>query len=231
MKNIFSKMVMIMVFAMFNAALLNNALAIEGQEAQLKLAAVKNLDNIGALVKAIEFSDRDEWQKPDEVVKSLNLKPGDVIADIGAGDGYFTKRFARAVSPGGQALGLEISSSKVEYMRKDAERSGLTSYKALLIDSDDPGLKPGSVDVVFMCNTYHHLSNRVKYLKRLSKSLKKNGRIVIVDFYKKPMPVGPSSPDHKLAREVVLEEFQEAGYKFLDDKDFLPHQYYLEFGF
>jgi len=230
MKNIFSKKFIIIVSALFNITLLNNGLAIEGQVTHLKLVTAQNLNNIDAWVKAIEFPDRDEWQKPDEIVQSLNLKPGDVIADIGAGDGYFTKRFAKAVSPGGQALGLEITSSKVEYMRKDAEKSGLNSYKALLIEFDDPGLKPGSVDVVFMCNTYHHLANRVEYLKRLSKSLKTNGRIVIVDFYKKPMPVGPSSLGHKVSKEVVLEEIREAGYKLQDDKDLLPYQYYLEFG-
>jgi ubiquinone/menaquinone biosynthesis C-methylase UbiE len=230
MKNIFSKKVIIIVSALFIITLLNNGLAIEGQGTHLKLVTAQNLNNIDEWVKVIEFPDRDEWQKPDEIMQSLNLKPGDVIADIGAGDGYFTKRFAKAVSPGGQALGLEITSSKVEYMRKDAERSGFNSYKALLIEFDDPGLKPGSVDVVFMCNTYHHLANRVEYLKRLSKSLKKNGRIVIVDFYKKPMPVGPSSLGHKVSKEVVLEEFQEAGYKLQHDKDLLPYQYYLEFG-
>jgi len=230
MKNIFSKRVFIIVTALFNITLLNNGLVIEGQVTHLKLVTAQNLNNIDEWVKVIEFPDRDEWQKPDEIVQSLNLKPGDVIADIGAGDGYFTKRFAKAVSPGGQALGLEITSSKVEYMRKDAERSGLNSYKALLIEFDDPGLKPGSVDVVFMCNTYHHLANRVEYLKRLSKSLKKNGRIIIIDFYKKPLPVGPSSLGHKVSEEVVLEEFQEAGYKLQHDKDLLPYQYYLEFG-
>ena len=230
MKILYSKKLIIIVTALFNIILLNNGLAIEGQETFLKPATAQNLENADVSVKANEFADRDEWQKPDEVVKSLNLKPGDVIADIGAGDGYFTRRFAKAVSPGGQALGLEISSSKVAYLRKDAERSGLDSYKALLLKSDDAGLEPGSMDVVFMCNTFHHLANRVEYLKRLSKSLKKNGRVVIIDFYKKSMPVGPQSLDHKLAREVVLQEFQEAGYKLEDDKGFLPYQYYLEFG-
>jgi len=174
-------------------------------------------------------SGRDEWQKPDEVVKSMNLKPGDVIADIGAGTGYFTRRFAEAVSPGGLALGLEISSSNVESMKKDSERLGLDNYKALLVKTNDPGLDPGSVDVVFLCIAYHHLRNRVDYFKTTSRCLKKNGRVVIVDFYKKQMAIGPS-PSHSVSKEVVLEEMKAAGYKLLRDKDFLQYQYYLEFG-
>lgn len=172
---------------------------------------------------------RDEWQKPDEVVDGLNLKPGDVIADIGAGDGYFTRRFARAVSPGGQALGLEVSSSQVESMSRDADRLGLDSYQAMLVETDDPGFEPRSVDVVFLCNAYHHLRNRVDYFKKVSGGLKKDGRVVIVDFYNKRMEVGPP-PSHTLPRELVLEEMKSAGYKLLNDKDFLPYQYYLEFG-
>jgi cyclopropane fatty-acyl-phospholipid synthase-like methyltransferase len=172
---------------------------------------------------------RDSWQKPDEVVKSLNLKPGDVIADIGAGNGYFTRLFARAVDPGGQALGLEVVSSNVESMRRDAESLGLDSYKAVLVEPDDPGFEPGSMDVVFLCNAYHHLSNRVDYFKKVSGGLKKDGRVVIVDFYNRQMDVGPP-PNHTLAKEVVLEEMKEAGYLLLGEKDFLEYQYYLEFG-
>ena len=172
---------------------------------------------------------RDNWQKPDEVVKSMDLKPGDVIADIGAGDGYFTRHFARAVHPGGQALGLEVVSSNVESMRKDAERLGLDSYKAVLVEPDDPGFEPGSMDVVFLCNAYHHLSNRVDYFKKVSGGLKENGRVVIIDFYNRTMDVGPP-PNHTLAKEVVLEEMKEAGYQLLSDNKFLEYQYYLEFG-
>ena len=230
MKNIFWIKAIIILSALFNLTFLNSESAVEGQGSPWIHATEQKLNYIDVWEKELKFPDRDEWQKPDEVVKSLNLKPGDVIADIGAGNGYFTKRFARAVGPGGKALGLDIVPSKVEYMRKDAERSGLNNYKALIIKSDDAQLDPGSVDVVFLCNTYHHLENRVDYLKRLSMSLKENGRVVIIDFYKKPMPVGPSSSDHKLAKEVVLEEFQEAGYKLQHDKDLLPYQYYLEFG-
>lgn len=229
MKEIFANKVIIVVVALLNTLLLDNVFAMEGQNTHWTIFTKQALEFTHVRVKLSQIPGRDEWQKPDEVVKSLNLKPGDVVADLGAGDGYFTKRFARAVSPGGQALGLEVARSKVEQMQKDAERSGLNTYKAILIEYDDAGLDPGSVDVVFLCNAYHHISNRVDYFKRLSRSLKKNGRIVIIDFYKKQMPVGPSS-DHKLAKEVVLEELKEAGYKLQDDKDLLQYQYFLEFG-
>ena len=186
------------------------------------------LSMVASLVSCQDYG-RDSWQKPDEVMKSLNLKPGDVIADIGAGTGYFTRRFAKAVSPGGQALGLEIVSSNVESMKRDADRLGLDTYMARLVEPDDPGFEPGSVDIVFLCDAYHHLRNRVEYFKKVSRGLKKDGRVVIVDFYNKRMAVGPP-PSHTVAKSVVLEEMKAAGYKLLNDKDFLSYQYYLEFG-
>ncbi len=230
MKNIFLNKVIIIVSALFTIMLIHKVVAVKGQETHKAPATQQKFDNIDVWVKAFEDPERDKWQKPDEVVKSLNLKPGDAVADIGAGTGYFTRRFAKAVSPGGQALGLDIEPSMVQYMEEEAHKLELNNYKALLIKPDNPELDPGSVDVVFLCNTYHHIENRVDYFKRLSKSLKKNGRVVIVDFYKKPLPVGPPSVDHKLSKEVVLEEFQEAGYNLKHDKDFLLYQYYLEFG-
>jgi arsenite methyltransferase len=186
------------------------------------------LSMVASLVSCQDYG-RDSWQKPDEVMKSLNLKPGDVIADIGAGTGYFTRRFAKAVSPGGQALGLEIVSSNVESMKRDADRLGLDTYVARLVEPEDPGFEPGSVDIVFLCDAYHHLRNRVEYFKKVSRGLKKDGRVVIVDFYNKRMAVGPP-PSHTVAKAVVLEEMKAAGYKLLNDKDFLSYQYYLEFG-
>ncbi|HJZ23755.1 MAG TPA: hypothetical protein VJ201_04815, partial [Candidatus Babeliales bacterium] len=79
------------------------------------------------------------------------------------------------------------------------------------------------------CNTYHHIEDRVNYLKKLTGALKSNGRIVIVDFYKKPLPVGPQSVAHKISEEDVKKEFKKAGYRLTRSLDFLPYQYYLEF--
>ncbi|MBI1995464.1 MAG: class I SAM-dependent methyltransferase [Deltaproteobacteria bacterium] len=186
--------------------------------------------DVGRWSQILEGAERDQWQQPDEVMKHLNLKPGDVIADIGAGTGYFTRRFALAVGPQGRALGLEIEASMVEHMKQEARKLNLTNYEARLVKPDGPGLEPRSVDVVFLSDAYHHISNRVDYFRKLSRSLKPNGRIVIVDFYKRPLPVGPEAVEDKVSEETVIEELRQAGYRLRKSLNFLPYQYFLEFG-
>jgi predicted methyltransferase len=204
---------------------------VKGQETPKAPATQQKFDNIDVWIEAFKEPRRDEWQKPEEVVKSLNLKPGDVVADIGAGNGYFTRYFVKAVSPGGKALGLDIKSTAVQYMKYDADKLESNIYEAHLVKPDHPELEPGSVDVVFLCNTYHHIENdRVDYFKRLSESLNKNGRVVIVDYYTKQLPRGATLSCTPVSKEVVIEEFREAGYNLKYDKDFSQYQYYLEFG-
>ena len=192
--------------------------------------SAQRFNNIEFWVKAFEDPARDEWQKPDEVIKTMGLRRGDVVADLGAGTGYFTRRIAVAVGPEGKAFGLEVEPAMVEYMKKDAEKLHLSNYVAKLVKYDDPLLEPQSADVVFVCDTYHHIKDRVNYLKRLSKGLKTGGRVIIVDFYKKELPVGPRDLEHKLSEETVLKEFQEAGYRVLRTHCVLPYQYFIEFG-
>lgn len=186
-------------------------------------------DDADKWVRIFEDPRRAEWQQPDKVVEVMDLKPGDVVADIGAGTGYFTRRFARTVGPGGRALGLDIETSLVNYMNEDAIKLNLKNYEARVVKPDNPELGTNSVDVVFLCNTYHHIENRIDYFKSVSKALKPGGRVVIVDFYKKDLPVGPP-PDHKMSQKAVRKELQQAGYKLIRSHDFLPYQYFLEFG-
>lgn len=199
------------------------------QEGHHRPSAHHTFEDIEKWIKLFEDPKRKEWQKPDEVVKQLNLKPGDVVADIGAGTGYFTRLFAIAVGPDGKALGLDTEPNMVHYMREDARKRNLTNYIPRLVKPDDPRLELNSADVIFICNTLHHVEDRVNYLKIISKSLKQNGRIVIVDYYKRPLPVGPKSLEMKIAKEQVISEFQEAGYRLKRSLDFLPYQYFLEF--
>jgi ubiquinone/menaquinone biosynthesis C-methylase UbiE len=185
-------------------------------------------NDIDKAVKMFEDPERDTWQKPDEVVKQLQLRPGNVVADIGAGTGYFTRRFAAAVGPSGQALGLDIEASMVAYMTEDAQKHGLAHYTARQVSPHDPQLAPQSVDVVFICDTYHHMQDRVAYVRLLAQALKPGGRVVIVDFQKRPIPLGPPM-EWKLAPETVTEEFRQAGFQLTRSVEFLPYQYFLEF--
>lgn len=190
-------------------------------------ATQQRFDDIDFWVKMFEDPKRDAWQRPQEVVKTMNLKAGNVVADIGAGTGYFTRHLAVAVGPDGSAIGLDIELSMVKYMKEDAKKLNLSNYKARVVGTDDPEIETGSVDVVFLCNTYHHIENRVKYFSHILNSLKENGRVVVVDFYKNT-DFGPPR-DHKMAKETVIEEMKQAGYNLLKSHDLLEQQYFLEF--
>lgn len=177
------------------------------------------------LAWSFEGDDRDRRQKPEEVIKALDLKPGQTIVDLGAGSGYFTWRFAKAVGPQGKVVGLEIESNLVEKLKADASKRGLANYEARLVPTDDPQLDPGSVDVIFLCDTYHHINNRVAYFNKARQSLRQGGRLVILDMVRTQ-----KNTDHSVVREEVIEELQRAGFRLTKEFDFLlPRQHFLTF--
>lgn len=178
---------------------------------------------------AARFEDpaRDEWQRPDYVIGVLSLPPDAKVADIGSATGYFPVRFARAL-PEGFVYGMDIEPALVEYLNQRARDEGLSNLKSLVCPEDDAGI-PEPVDCVFICDTYHHLSDRVAYLRRLTRYLRPGGRVVIVDFHKRDLPVGPRDLAHKLDEGEVRREFQQAGYELLHADEGLPYQYFLIF--
>jgi ubiquinone/menaquinone biosynthesis C-methylase UbiE len=170
---------------------------------------------------------RDAWQRPEAVIERVELDPDMVVADIGAGTGYFAVRLARAV-PAGKVIGVDIEPDMVRYLDERADREGLSNLAAVLGAPDDPRL-PDPVDVVWLVDTYHHLSDRTGYFERLRRNLAGGGRVVIVDFKMGQRPVGP--PERmKVPPDVVIRELAAAGYRVvLDDRTLLPHQYLLVF--
>jgi ubiquinone/menaquinone biosynthesis C-methylase UbiE len=164
---------------------------------------------------------RDAWQKPHEVIRALALRPDEVIADLGAGAGYFTRRFTQHA---GKVYAIDID----EKLLKLAGARAPANLETILAAPDDPRLPVGSVDTIFICDTLHHIANRAAYYPKLKKALKAGGRIVNIDFYKKPLPVGPP-PAMKLSEEEVVAEFQAAGFRLVARFDFLPYQYFLVF--
>jgi len=171
--------------------------------------------------KVLEDPSRDEWQKPHEVVMALGLKSTDAIADIGAGTGYFARRFANHAA---KVYAVDIDRELLAIAGKNAP----ANLETVLAAPDDPHLPERSVDIIFFCDVLHHIENRATYYPTLAKALKPGGRIVVIEFYKKDLPIGPP-PSMKLSDGEVIAEFRNAGFTLARRLDVLPYQYYLFF--
>jgi SAM-dependent methyltransferase len=169
---------------------------------------------------------RDAWQKPDQVVSALGLARGQTACDIGSGPGYFTLRLARAVGPSGFVFAVDVEARMLQALRERLEKVRVRNVAPVLALSDDPLLPPGVCDVVLVVDTYHHFPDRAAYLQRLRRSLKPRGRIVNIDYHRRPTPVGPPL-DHRVARETFLGEAKAAGLALAAEQTFLPYQYFL----
>jgi SAM-dependent methyltransferase len=168
---------------------------------------------------------RDEWQKPHEVIQALALKSGDVVADIGAGTGYFSVRLAHML-PEGRVYAVDAEPDMVKYLGERAQKDGLANMRAVQATPGDAKL-PERVDLVLFVDVYHHLHDRPHYLERLRGSLKPGARIAVIDF-RPDSPVGPPA-DGRVAPDTVKSEMQRAGYAPDTQRDFLPYQYFLVF--
>lgn len=171
---------------------------------------------------------RDTWQKPDELVAALAIEPGTVVADVGAGTGYLSRRLSRAVGPEGTVFAVDPEPSLVEHLRERAEREATPNVIPVLASKDNPRLPARGVDLVLVLDTYHHIGDRRAYFRALKGALRAGGRLAVIDWHKRPLPVGPE-PDHKLAREQVVDELTAAGWTLTSEPEILPYQYFLIF--
>ena len=168
---------------------------------------------------------RDAWQKPHEVIQALGLKSDAVVADIGAGTGYFAVRFADRV-PGGRVYGVDTEPDMVKYLTERTKREKRNNVIAIAGAPDDPRL-PEKADLILMVDVFHHIDDRPSYFRRLRASLKPGGRIAIIDF-RLDSPDGPPKAA-RIAPERVIAELKGAGYTLAREHGFLPNQYFLIF--
>lgn len=185
-------------------------------------------DDVEQWTKVFDDPGRDAWQRPDEIVRALELRTGAAVADLGAGTGYFSKRLATAVGPDGVVFAVDVEPNLVAYLRARAEREKTPNVVPILASTSNPRLPPRSCDVVLVVDTYHHIDDRLTYFQRLRRVLRSGGRVAIVDWQKRPLPVGPEMA-HKLDRAVVVEEMKTSGYRLVGEPDVLPYQYLLLF--
>ncbi len=182
-----------------------------------------DFSDIPRYVKAFESPDRDAWQKPDDVVSLLQLWPGNVVADIGAGTGHFEPRLAKAVGATGRVLALDVEPHMVTYLKRRVKREGLGNVTVQKVAARDPGLADGSVDRLLVVNTWHHLPERARYASALNRALRPGGFVVVVDFTAES-PEGP--PAHaRLSPATVIAELQAGGFSARTVEESLPLQY------
>jgi ubiquinone/menaquinone biosynthesis C-methylase UbiE len=185
-----------------------------------------NPEDLDSYIAKMEDPSRAGWQKPDEVVRALSLRPGQAACDIGAGPGYFTFPVARAVGETGRVHAVDVDPRILDSLRQRLRRTDLRNVTPVLALSDDPLLPPAACDLVLIVDTYHHFPDGPAYLRRLARSLKPGGRIANIDFHKRELPVGPP-PEHKLTREEFLSQAKAAGLALVEEHTFLPYQYFL----
>lgn len=167
--------------------------------------------------------ERDAWQRPDEVIAALKLPADAIVADVGAGTGYFAVRLARAV-PQGRVYAVDLEPEMVTHLEQRAKEEELTHLHAVLAMPDDAQL-PEPVDAVLLVNTYHHIGERTAYFRALAKSIKPDGRLAVIDF-RMDSPIGPPRSGRIDAQQAIT-ELGAAGYRVVERHDFLPHQYFV----
>jgi ubiquinone/menaquinone biosynthesis C-methylase UbiE len=183
-----------------------------------------NRSSVNDLATRFESKERDEYQKPDRVMAYLGDVEGLTIMDLGAGTGYFSVRLA---SKGAKVIAADVSDEFQEFLRKRMNSEGLSNIELRKVPYDNPLLKQYEVDMVLIVNTYHHIDDRAQYFRKVRQGTKPEGELVIIDFFKTPMPVGPK-PEHKISIDEVIAELRAAGYSSFEiDVDLLPYQYLI----
>jgi len=176
----------------------------------------------------LESPKRDQWQMPERVLAALRVSEGQVVADIGAGGGYFTEKFSRRVGTNGHVYATDVQDVMIRKLTKRVKRRGLGNVTVVRGDFDDPRLPAGVCDLAFFSSVYKEISDRATFLKRLHPVLKPAGRVAILEY--RPDADAPGPPRaYRLPEAQVVAELEEAGYRLVERFDFLPREYFLVF--
>lgn len=185
-----------------------------------------NPEDLEAYLAKLEDPERLAWQKPDQVVAALALRPGDVACDVGVGPGYFALRIARAVAPAGRVHAIDVEPRMLDILARRVADARIANVRPILAREGELGLPPEACAAILTVNTFHHLPDRPRALARLAARLAPGGRLAVVDFHAGELPVGPP-PEHKVSREGFLEAARDAGLEVLREETFLPYQWFF----
>ena len=175
-------------------------------------------------ITTLEGSQRVSGQKMDQVLAHLSLKPGMMVADIGAGSGLFTRPLAKAVAPSGKVYAVDIQQGLLDYINTRAQEENIHNIQTVLGEFDDPKLPARNIDLAFINDVLHHIEHRAVYLKALGRYVKPNGRIAIIEMNKSdPNTAHKNQPELLVGRDEILAWMSEAGFKLAEEhSDLFP---------
>jgi 2-polyprenyl-3-methyl-5-hydroxy-6-metoxy-1,4-benzoquinol methylase len=188
---------------------------------------VKPFEDTAKYIAFLERPDRAAWQKPDAVVAALGLTGQEIIADVGAGSGYFAFRLARAL-PRGKVIALDVEPEMIRHIHHQVMTRGVHNLTTAFATPDDPSV-PAETDLVFMCDVLHHVADRPAWLGKLSAEMKPGARLALIEFKEGKLPEGPPE-SVKLPRAQLIALATRAGLILDGEKpDLLPYQNFLTF--
>lgn len=172
--------------------------------------------------------EREAEEEPDKALESIGIRKGDVIADVGAGVGYFTWRMAALAGPSGKVYSTDLQPEMLERLRRNMAARGIRNVEPVLGAVDDPRLPANSLDLIFLADVYHEFSHPQQMLQKLREALKPEGRLVLLE-YRKEDPAVPIRPEHKMSVDEVKAEIEPEGFRLDKTLATLPRQHILIF--
>jgi predicted methyltransferase len=190
-------------------------------------AASHTFDDPAAYARAWENPDRDTWQRPEDLVHALGVKPAMAVADIGTGTGYLLPHLTRAVGPTGRVLAVDIAPEMLAWVEERAQRENLTQVETVVARDSVSGLPAASVDRAIMINVWHHIADHDAYARDLHRALREGGVLFIVEAH--PDSTAPGGPParYRMAPEAVIRQMQNAGFRASLDPFEIDRQYVI----
>jgi SAM-dependent methyltransferase len=189
--------------------------------------SLRPFEDVEKYIAFLDRPDRDKWQKPGEVIASLGLTGKETVLDLGAGSGYFTFRFAKAL-PGGKVVAADTEPEMIRHIHHKAMTEGIRNIEPKLVKPDDPAV-PADADLVFLCDVLHHVTDRAAWLAKLDAEMKSGARLVVIEFKEGDLPEGPPKAA-KIPRAEIVRLVAGAGLVLDSERpDLLPYQMLLVF--
>ena len=188
---------------------------------------MRPFEEVADYIAFLERADRSVWQKPDEIVAALNLTGDETVLDLGAGSGYFTFRFARAL-PRGLVLATDTEPEMVRHIHHQVLAEGLDNVRVEFVQPGDPAV-PAATDLVFICDVLHHVPAPGDWLRKIAEQLRPGARLVLIEFREGDLPEGPPE-SMKISRQTLLDLAGGAGLRLdVEHVELLPYQTFLVF--